>query len=58
MEGVCFVIVGGDVRATQYRAGSRAVHILTAPLTLGAGTDNRVQSLQLCQITLNTVHIL
>lgn len=42
MECVGFVIVGGDVGATQYGADSRAVQVLTLPLTLHTGAVNRV----------------
>lgn len=54
MESICFIIIGGDVGATQYGADTRTVHILTAPLTLATGAVNRVQSVQLDKTTLNT----
>ena len=47
MESVCFIIISGDVGASQYRADTRTVHFLADPLTLGTGAVNRVQSLQL-----------
>lgn len=47
VESVCFIVIGGDVGATQHRADTRTVQFFTAPLTLGAGAVNRVQSLQL-----------
>lgn len=47
MESISFTIIGGDVGATQHRADTRTVHIFAAPLTLGTGAVNRVQSIQL-----------
>lgn len=35
MESIGFSIIGGDVGTTQYRAGTRTVHTVTAPLPLG-----------------------
>lgn len=48
MECVGFVVVGGDVGASQYGADSRAAQVLTLPLTPHTGAVNRVnQSLHL-----------
>lgn len=56
MESECFIIIGGDVGATQYRADPRTAQFLTFPLTLGTGADNRVQSLQLDRP--NQIHVI
>lgn len=47
MERICFVIIGGDVGATQHRADTRTVIFLTTPLTLDTDAIKRVQSVQL-----------
>lgn len=51
MKRVCFIIIGGDVGATQYGADTRTVHLVTDPLPLVTSAVNRVQSVQLDKAT-------
>ena len=41
MEGVAFVIVGGDVGSSQEGAGGWTIFLLTAPLAQGTGTTEK-----------------